>query len=294
VTLLRSLLFVPASQARRIDSAARSGADGVILDLEDGVAPGDKTAARALARGSIARLRSTGKAPMVRVNGIETGVTRDDVLAVVCDGLASVVLPKVQAPQDLRDLDVLLREAEMANGVRPGTVGVLPIIESARAVLRCEAIARAIDRVTGIAVGGEDYTAEIGVERDAEGLALQHIRGVVVQVAAAYGLAAIDSPYIDFKDARGLERDARIARAIGLKGKLVIHPDQIEIVNRVFSPSAQEIARARRIIDAFAAGDGSAISVDGRMVDAPVAERAKAVVALAATLDSSEEARRTK
>jgi citrate lyase subunit beta/citryl-CoA lyase len=222
-------------------------------------------------------------------------LTRADLMTVVGEGLGVVVLPKVEAPQDLRDLDVLLREAEMARGVRPGTVGVLPIIESARAVLRCEAIAQAIDRLVGVAIGGEDYTADIGVERDAEGLALQHIRGVVVQVAAAYGLTPIDAPYIDFSDGSGLERDARVARGIGLKGKFVIHPDQVDTVNRVFSPNAREIARAQRIVDAYAsASDGAAISVDGRMVDAPVAERARAVLALAAQLDAGKKPARRK
>jgi citrate lyase subunit beta/citryl-CoA lyase len=283
VTPLRSLLFVPAMRQRTIESAARSAADAAIIDLEDAVAADGKAAARELARSSLAKLRAAGKVTMVRVNGIDSGLTRDDVMAVVCGELDAVVLPKVSAPQDLRDLDVLLREAEMAAGVRPGSVGVVPIIESARAVLRCEAIAQAVDRLMGIAIGGEDYTADIGVERDADGLSLQHIRGVVVQVAVAYGLTPIDTPYIDYRDAEGLERDSRVARAIGLKGKFVIHPDQVDSVNSVFSPNEREIAQARRIVHAYEERvDGAAaISVDGRMVDAPVVERARALLALA-------------
>jgi citrate lyase subunit beta/citryl-CoA lyase len=283
--LLRTLLFVPASRQRMIASATRSAADAVILDLEDGVAVADKQAAREAARSSVAAISDAGKTAMVRVNAIGSGLERDDVLAVVGAGLNAVVLPKVQAPQDLRDLDVLLREGETERGVRPGTIGVLPIIESARGVLRCEAIAGAIDRLIGIAIGGEDYTADLGVERDAEGLALQHIRGVVVQVAVANGLVPIDAPYIDFHDERGLARDARTARAIGLKGKLVIHPDQVATVNRVFSPNAREIAIAKRIVAAYDArpeGVG-AISVDGRMVDAPVVARARAALANASS-----------
>jgi citrate lyase subunit beta/citryl-CoA lyase len=283
LALLRSLLFVPASRQRTIDSAARSAADAVILDLEDGVAPAEKSAARERARIAIDALRGADKSAMVRVNSVDTGLARDDLMSVVREGLDAVVAPKVQQPQDLRDLDVLLREAEMANGVRPGAVGVIPIIESARAVLRCEAIAQAVDRLIGIAIGGEDYTADIGVERDAGGLALQHVRGVVVQVAVAYGLASIDAPYIDFSDERGLLRDAQVARKVGLKGKFVIHPGQIAAVNRVFSPTAREIARAKRIVNAYdsRASDVAAISVDGRMVDAPVAERARALLAFA-------------
>jgi citrate lyase subunit beta/citryl-CoA lyase len=278
-----------------IAGAARSDADAVILDLEDAVASADKAPARDQLPSSIDALHDAGKTVMVRVNAIDTGLTRDDVLAAVRAGLDAVILPKVQAPQDLRDLDVLLREAEMERGIRAGTVGVLPIIESARGVLRCEAIAGAIDRLIGIAIGGEDYTADLGVERDAEGLALQHIRGVVVQVAVANGLVPIDAPYIDFHDERGLTRDARTARAIGLKGKFVIHPDQIAAVNRVFSPNAREIALAKRVVAAYdARPDGiAAISVDGRMVDAPVVARARAVLESAATAKRNGSARRT-
>jgi citrate lyase subunit beta/citryl-CoA lyase len=286
VTILRSLLFVPATRERAISRASRSAADAIILDLEDAVGDDGKVAARGLARASIAEIAGAGKAALVRLNGIHSGLTRDDLMATVGEGLSAVVLPKVEHPQDLRDLDVLLREAEMSRGVRPGTVGVIPIIESARALLRCEAIAGAIDRLTGLAIGGEDYTADLGVERDASGLALQHIRGVITQVAVAYALLPIDAPYIDFKDAPGLVRDSKTARAIGLKGKFVIHPDQIAAVNRMFSPNRQELAQANRVVAAYdARADGLAvINVDGRMVDAPVAERARRTLELAARL----------
>lgn len=295
MSLLRTLLFVPASRQRMVAGAARSAADAVILDLEDAVAGADKAAARDQIPSSIDALHDAAKTVMVRVNAIDTGLTRDDVLAAVRVGLYAVVLPKVQAPQDLRDLDVLLREAEMAHGIRPGTVGVLPIIESARAVLRCEAIAGAIDRLIGIAIGGEDYTADLGVERDAEGLALQHIRGVVVQVAVAGGIVPIDAPYIDFRDELGLARDAAVARAVGLKGKFVIHPDQVATVNSVFSPNAREIALAKRVVAAYdGRPDGTAaINVDGRMVDAPVVARARAVLESAAAAKNNGRRQRT-
>jgi len=285
VEALRSLLFVPATRPRAIDRAAKSAADAVILDLEDGVAAAEKAAGRAAAAAAIAVVSGAGRTALVRVNAGASGLARDDLMAVVGPGLAGVVVPKAEHPQDLRDIDVLLREAETSASIRPGTVKVIATIESARALLRCEAIATAIDRIMGIAIGGEDYTADIGVERDAGGLALQHIRGVVVQVAAAVGLLAVDAPYIDFRDARALARDARTARAVGLKAKFVIHPGQIATVNRVFAPTAREIARARRVVAAYDARDPAvaAIAVDGRMVDAPVAARARALLARART-----------
>jgi citrate lyase subunit beta/citryl-CoA lyase len=293
--ILRTLLFVPAIRPRMLDRASASGADAVVIDLEDAVPPGEKQPARDAAARAIAAWSEAAPPIFVRVNAIDSELTRDDLLSVVRPDLAGVVLPKAADAQDIRDLDVLLREAEMANAVRPGDTAVIPLIESARGVLRCEEIALASDRITALSIGGEDYSNDIGVVRDAGGAGLQHIRAVVVQVAAAHGLHAIDTPYADFGDERGLLKDARTAREIGMKGKFVIHPSQIAAVNRVFTPSAAEVTHARRIVDAFeramAARQG-AVSLDGRMVDAPVAERARAVIALADAVGARRPARR--
>jgi citrate lyase beta subunit len=280
-TILRSLLFVPAGRERMLEHAQTARADALVLDLEDAVPARQKAAARALARRWIPKLAKRSRPVFVRVNGLASGLTRDDLLAVVSKQLAGVVLPKTDSPQDLRDLDVLLREAEMASGVRPGDVRTIALIESARAVLRCEEIARASDRLLALSVGGEDYTRDIGARRDAAGLALQHIRAVVVQVAAAYELLSIDTPYTTLGDDAGLADDARIARSIGLKGKYAIHPAQAPIINRAFSPSKDEVEEATRIVETFDAASDGAISVNGRMVDAPIVERARAVIAAA-------------
>jgi citrate lyase subunit beta/citryl-CoA lyase len=287
VRLMRSLLFVPANRDRMIAGARRSAADAIVLDLEDAVAGAAKPEGRAAAAAAIPAFAADGRELFVRLNGLASRLTRDDVLAVVRPGLAGVVLPKVDAPQHLRDLDVLLREAEMANDVRPGDIAVIPIIESARAVLRCEEIAQATDRLIALSIGGEDYSADIGVERDAGGIGLQHIRSVVVQVATAYGLAPIDTPYADYRDEKGLIAETTLARAIGLKGKYVIHPDQIATANRLFAPDARQAADARRVIDAYerALADGvGSVSLHGRMVDAPVAARARALLAAVDTV----------
>lgn len=284
--LLRTMLFVPANRERMLQRARTAGADALVLDLEDSVPDGDKAAARAAAGRAIPSLAAAGCSVFVRVNGIDTGMTRDDLMAIISGGLAGVVLPKCEQPQDLRDLDVLLREGEMARGVRPGDVRTLPIIESARGVLRCEEIATASDRVLGLSFGGEDYTRDIGVARTADGIAMQYARGVVVTVAAALGLVSIDTPYPDIRDEKGLLAESRLARAMGFQGKYVIHPDQVGPVHRAFTPAAGEVAAAKKLLAAYdraaAAGEGS-ISVAGRMVDAPVAERARRVVAAAAS-----------
>ncbi len=282
---LRTLLFVPANRERMIERALNSAADAIVLDLEDAVPSALKAAARKLAARSIPRLAGAGQRVFVRVNGIQTGLTRDDLMAVVGPSVTAVVLPKTEAPQDLRDLDVLLREAEMFHGVRPGDIATLPLIESALAVLRCEEILSGSDRVIGLSAGAEDYILDLGVQRS--DVALQHLRATLVQVCAAYSIVPIDTPYPDVRDEAGLLDEARLAKALGMKGKYVIHPDQVTAVNAVFSPAKDDVARAREIVRAYdeaaARGRGS-VSVEGRMVDFPIAERARALLASEAAI----------
>ena len=285
--VLRTLLFVPGNNERMLLRAPASGADAIVVDLEDAVPAAEKRAARKLTRSSLAALVAGGRPVLVRVNNVGGRLTRDDVMAIVRPGLAGVVHPKTESAQDLRDLDVLLREAEMANKVRPGDIRVIPLIETPLGALRCEEIALGSDRVDALSVGGEDYSAALGVERDAGGAALMHVRSIVVTVAAAYGLFAIDTPYANFKDAKGLTAEAELAQALGFKGKYVIHPDQVAPVNDIFTPSAAAVDDARRMVaaaEAAARGRRGAISVDGRMVDAPVVERARRLLALAEAL----------
>jgi citrate lyase subunit beta/citryl-CoA lyase len=284
----RTLLFVPGNRQRMLERAPSSGADVIVVDLEDAVPAAEKRTARRLVRSMLPAL-SSGPAPVfVRVNGVSTGITRSDLLDVVRPGLTGVVLPKSGRQQDLRDLDVLLREAEVRNKVRPGDIGVLPLIESPRAVLDCERIATAIDRVVGLSLGGEDYTAAVGVPRSDEALA--HARGVIVTVAAALGIAAVDTPFPALDDDRGLAREAKLAAAMGFRGKYVIHPDHIGVVNRAFSPTKDDVAYARRVLVAALRAEREgrgAIALDGRMVDAPIVARARRTIALAERTDGS-------
>jgi citrate lyase subunit beta/citryl-CoA lyase len=282
--ILRTLLFVPGNRQRMLERAPRAGADAIVVDLEDAVPRGDKRAARTLVRSLLPRLIAGGRPVFVRVNNVRSGLARDDVMAVVRPGLSGVVHSKTDEPQDLRDLDVLLREAEVKYKVRPGDVRTIALIESPRAVLHCEQIAQVSDRILALSLGGEDYTAAIGVTRDAAGAALAHPRAVIATVAAAYRMMAIDTPYPHINDERGLVAEANQAQAIGYTGKYIIHPDQAAPVNTAFSPSADELAYARRVV-AAAAGAAKqrrgSIALDGAMVDAPIIERARHVIALA-------------
>ncbi len=284
----RTLLFVPGNRQRMLERAPTAAADAIVVDLEDAVPIGEKREARKLVRSMLPALVGDGRSVFVRVNSIKTTRTRADLLEVVRPGLAGIIHPKSEHPQDLRDLDVLLREAEVRNKVRPGDIAVIPLIETPKGILRCDDIARAIDRIAALSFGGEDYATALGVPRSGEALA--YARGLLVTVAAAHGLAAIDTPYPTIDDDSGLAREAKLAAAMGFCGKYVIHPGQIAIVNKAFSPTADEIALAQRIIEAARRAEKAkkgVVALDGKMVDAPIIERARRVLAVAERITSS-------
>ena len=284
MNLIRTLLFVPAQREAMVEKSHAHGADVIVLDLEEAVPEAAKAAAREIARRHLPVLGGEGRSVCARVNDVRSGMTRDDLLAVVSPALRAVVLPKAEQAQDVRDVDVLLREAELANGVRPGDTGLITMIESPRALLRCEEIAQAADRHVALALGGYDYCAALGVPRTRDGAAIAHLRYAVAQVAASRGVVAVDTPYDDLEDEEGLVAETEFVKAIGYGGKFVIHPRQVAPVNRVFTPAEREVAEARRIIEAFerAASDGlAAVRLDGRMIDGPIVDRARRVLALA-------------
>jgi citrate lyase subunit beta/citryl-CoA lyase len=214
-------------------------------------------------------------------------------MAVMCPELAGLAFPKAEGAQHIRDLDVIIREAETKNGVRPGTTVLIPSIESARGVLRCEEIALSSTRLAGISLGAYDYTADLAVTRTPDGRELEYARRVIVHCCAAYGLQALDTPYGDFRDEPGLLAETEYVKSIGFKGKYLIHPSQIEPVNRIFRPADDEVEQARKVVAAFdeAVERGHAsVQVDGRMVDIPVAKRARDLIAYAEEIAGKEQA----
>ena len=284
MTPMRSLLFVPAHRANMVEKAAGVPADVIVLDLEDAVPLQEKAAARESIRGSIDSPKAAGKAVHVRINHLDTGLTRDDLSAAIGPGLDGLLFPKAQGAAQIRELDVMIREAELHSGVRPGTVALFPMIETARGVLRCEEIATASTRIAGLAFGGEDYAADIGVPRTPRANEFEYARRVIIHCAIAYGLQPLDAIYATLHDEPGLIEDARYGRSIGMKGKYVVHPDQVGPVNEVFAPTAAELATARKIVDAYDAamqGGVGVIDVDGQLVDVPVANRARDLLAYA-------------
>ena len=269
--LVRSWLFCPATHPDRFEKAARSGADAVIVDLEDAVAPADKEVARAGALAWLATAGDDGVVRCLRSNGLRTATGLRDLLALVDAGAAPdfLVLPKVESAAEIAIA------AEVLAGPC-ATIRFLPLVETARGVGAAEAIA-AVPRVAGLVLGGADLAADLGAELAWEPLLWSRSR--LVQ-AAAGAIAVVDVPHLALDDDAGLAHDADRVRRLGFTGKLAIHPRQVGAINAAWTPSDAEVERARRIV-AATAGGGVAV-VDGKMVDAPVVRGAERTLARAA------------
>jgi citrate lyase subunit beta/citryl-CoA lyase len=279
---LRTVLFVPGNKARMLEKARTLPSDAVILDLEDGVPLGEKGIARATVRQAL----ETGKfSPYIvlRTNAFHTGLVEEDLWESFSSGIRAVCLPKAETAVEVARLSSLLARVEKDRGLPCGTIAILLMIETALGVLNAFEMARASPRVRALCLGGEDLAHDLGAVRTREGLELAHARAQMVLAARAAGAQAIDTIYTDLTDPGGLLAEAHQARHLGYSGKLIIHPAQIEPVHRAFAPSPEEVAHARRVLEAFAAaearGDG-VIALDGQMIDAPVVARAREVLAL--------------
>ncbi len=281
----RSVLAVPASRWKMIEKASSSGADLFFLDLEDAVAPNEKTAARKNAVRAIRELDWRGRTTFYRINALNTPHFYKDVVEVVeeaGEGLDLILIPKVERPEDLAALDILLTSVELNAGLQPGKVKLEAQIETARGLVNVDAIARSTPRLEALVFGPGDYAASVRMPQIGIGAAdewdeayaghrFHYVMHRIVVAARATGLRAIDGPVADYRDKEGLRKSCLLARALGFDGKWCIHPDQIEAVNEIFSPTEKEFAWAKKIVSAYeeakVAGSGS-ISVDGLMVDA--------------------------
>ena len=292
--LIRSLIFVPGNRVNMLARARSFNADIIMVDLEDSVPPAEKANAKDLATQWVPVLQGEGQRVMVRVNSLDTGLTRTELEAVVSPHLYGISLGKVESVWHIRDVDRLLTALEPAARVQPGSIKIIPWIESAKAVWGAREIAESSPRVVAIAFGAEDYTNDMGVERTDAGEEVSVPRAMVPVAARAGDLASLDSPFVSFQDPDALRQDARRGRQMGYTGKFAIHPSQLDIINDVFSPSAEEIGYARRVMEAWdqaEAGGRGSLALDGRMVDVPVVKRAQNLLALADAVESHAHAR---
>jgi len=283
----RALLFCPAIERAKLEKAAGIGADSFILDLEDGVARTRKAEARQAAARALSEIDFGGCERLVRVNPRGSGQDED----VRSTGGSrrppdGYVLPKVESAADIRSVARALGGIERRARLRPGSIRILAIIESARGVVNLPSIAAADPRLDALMFGAEDLCGDMGGVRTREGREVAFARSAVAVHAAAWRLQAIDTPYIDLDDVQGLIAETRDALALGYGGKLAVHPRQVEPIQRTFTPHRDEIEQAKRLIEEFEKQEerGAGVFVlDGRMIDMPMVRAARAVLARAAS-----------
>jgi citrate lyase subunit beta/citryl-CoA lyase len=289
--MLRSLLFAPGDSDRKMEKAAGTGADCVILDLEDSVAASRKPLAREMTRDYLRAGPDPAVQFWVRINPLDSPHTLADLAAVVPAAPAGIVLPKANAPADLVRVAHCIDVLEAEHGLPAGAIGILPVAtETAAAVFSLGQYGPDTPRLRGLTWGAEDLGAAVGASANTDGQGnwtapYQLTRSLCLFAAYAAGVQAIDTVMADFRDLAGLERVCNEARRDGFTGKIAIHPAQVEVINRAFSPSAAELEHARAVIAAFAANpDSGTLNLDGKMIDRPHLKQAERIVGLAARL----------
>jgi citrate lyase subunit beta/citryl-CoA lyase len=288
----RSSLILPVNVRRFVERAYARGADAIVLDLEDSVPPREKAAARELVLESIGLAGKGGADVLVRINkAFELAVA--DLDAAIHPGLAGIVFPKVESPVEVQIIDRLIAEREMARGLPVGEIEIAVLVESALGVQHMAEIACASPRIVSLSLGSEDFTRDIGVEPSADGVEQEYGKGMTVVAARLAGIQpqGLSSTLANFADLDGLTRSAERANKIGFKGASCIHPTQVPILNRAYSPSADAVDYAYRVINIYeeteAAGRAS-VSLDGKMIDIPIVERARTLVARAEAIAARE------
>jgi citrate lyase subunit beta/citryl-CoA lyase len=286
VGVFRSFIFAPANHPRRTEKAFTLRADAVILDLEDACAISEKVASRAKVVQAMQLPRTC--LGYVRVNPLTTTFAYGDFTETLQPGLDGVVLPKVESAYDVRTADWLMSQLERERGLACGSVDLIPIIETAKGLAELGDILRATTRVKRVAFGAGDFTLDLGLKWSRDETELLSYRNQVVLMSRAAGKEApIDTVWVDLKDHDGFLASAAKIRDLGFQGKLCIHPDQVQVVNDVFTPTEAQIARAQRIVDAFSAAEAqgsSSIQLDGQFIDYPIVYIAQRVLAISKKL----------
>ena len=286
--LNRTFLFAPGNHPRRVEKALALGADAVILDLEDAVATSDKAAARKpVAEALKGPRRCRG---YVRPNAPASPFCYRDLVETIHDKVDGVVLPKVESAADLHAIDWLLAALERERGIAEGSIDLIPMVETAAGVARVDRILQARSlrpyrapwRVKRVAFGAADYSLDVGLVPSHEEPELAEARARVVLASRAAGMEGpLDSPWFHLRDMEGFRRSLERSRRGGFQGRLCVHPDQVPVANALFTPSADEVARAERIVAAFSQAEAkgaAAVEVDGQMVDYPIVHRARALL----------------
>lgn len=283
----RSMLFLPGNNPNMLINGNCLGADAVIFDLEDAVSPAEKDAARILVRNTMRYMDFRTCEIIVRINSIDTPFWKQDIDQILPQKPGLILLPKTGSSQDVLEADAYITEAEAKLGLERNTVGLMPLIETAMGVENAFQIASATKRVKALFLGAEDLTADLQCKRTKEGREIEYARTRLVVAARAAGVDVYDTPFTDVNDDEGIVTDAKLAKALGFTGKASISPRHVEVINSVFSPTMEEIDYAYEVMAAITLakeqGKG-AISLRGKMIDAPIVARAQQTISMAEAL----------
>ncbi|MFQ6053914.1 MAG: HpcH/HpaI aldolase/citrate lyase family protein [Candidatus Bathyarchaeia archaeon] len=293
---MRTLLFTPGNNWRMIQKARQLAADAVILDLEDAVPMAEKETARIFVRDGIPLIKAGGLQAFVRVNSLTTGLTQQDLESSVQGDLDGIVLPKAESKEDITEVEGSIEGLERERDLPLGSVAIVPLLETARGVVNVDEIILASERVISVCFGAMDFTRDMGTSLSRDGWEIFFARSKIALVANAYNVQAIDTPWFDLADEEGLVNDAGLARRLGYRGKLLIHPDQIEAVNEIFSPSAEEIGYAEKVVEAFREAEArglGATALDGKMIDLATFRQAEDLLRYAEAIAEKERGRTT-
>ncbi len=296
MAVMRSILYIPGNNEKMVSKAPTFPADIVTLDLEDSVPPAEKPRAREVVRENLKYAGQGGAEVYVRINNWETLLTNDDLEAVVHEGLHGVCLAKCGGPDHVRRLDWKLEELERRRGIPVGTVKIQLLIETAKGVINAYPSAIESPRVNSLIFGAVDYTKDMRVKLTTEGEELKYARAHTAVAARAAGCVAIDCPFVAFQDMEAFERDTAYGRTLGYEGRMLIHPSQIEPSNRIYRPQPEDVEWAQGVVEAFekdALAKGlAAISYKGKMVDTPVYENARTILAVMEEINAKEAKRK--
>lgn len=282
--LRRTMMFVPGNSSSMIKDAGIYNADSIMFDLEDSVSLLEKDAARMLVYQAIKTVDYNGTELVARINDITSEFGRADVFAMVKAGIDVIRLPKTETADDILDVEEVIAEAEQAFDKKIGSTKMMAAVESAKGVLNAPAIAMASKRLIGIAIGAEDYVTQMKTQRYPDGQELFFARSMILHAARAAGISAFDTVYSDVNNEEGFRKEVELIHQLGFDGKSVINPRQIPIVESVYTPTPKQIENARAVIGAIAEAEkngSGVISLNGKMIDRPVAMRAERVMMLA-------------
>ncbi len=283
----RSMLFLPGNTPSILINGDCLGADCLIFDLEDAVSPAEKDSARILVRNAIADIGFDGIETVIRINAIDTPYWQDDLRQLIALRPSFIMPPKVGCAEHVLTVDRFISELEAQHGIEPGTIALIPLIETALGVENAFEIARCSPRVAAIFLGAEDLTADLRSKRTKGGEEIAYARSRIVSAARAANIDVYDTPFTDVNDDEGALEDAMLAKSLGFTGKASISPRHVQAINSAFSPSRADIDYACEVVEAIerAAQQGKgAVSLRGKMIDAPIVDRAKRTIADAKAL----------